>query len=91
MLAGVAAGMAAVFRTPLGAALLAAEFLYRDDFEAEALVPAVLASVISYSVVISIFGESTLFARAPRYAFIPSICPLYAMLAVLIAVVASLF
>ena len=64
--------MAAVFRTPLGAALLAAEVLYRDDFEAEALVPAVLASVISYSVVISIFGESTLFARAPRYAFIPT-------------------
>ena len=91
MLAGVAAGMAAVFRTPLGAALLAAEILYRDDFEAEALVPAVLASVISYSVVISIFGESTLFARAPRYAFIPSHLPLYAMLAVLIAVVASLF
>ena len=91
MLAGVAAGMAAVFRTPLGAALLAAEVLYRDDFEAEALVPAVLASVISYSVVISIFGESTLFARAPRYAFIPRHLPLYALLAVLIAVVASLF
>jgi CIC family chloride channel protein len=91
MLSGVAAGMAAVFRTPLGAALLAAEVLYRDDFEAEALVPAVLASVISYSVVISIFGESTLFARAPRYAFIPRHLPLYALLALLIAVVASLF
>ena len=63
--------MAAVFRTPLGAALLAAEVLYRDDFEAEALVPAVLASVIAYSVVISIFGESTLFARAPPLPFIP--------------------
>ncbi len=91
MLAGVAAGMAAVFRTPLGAALLAAEVLYRDDFEAEALVPAVLASVIAYSVVISIFGESTLFARAGRYPFIPRHLPLYALLAVLIAVVASLF
>src|SRR5581483_3866774 len=56
MLAGVAAGMAAVFRTPLGPALLATEVLYRDDFEAEALVPAILASVISYSVVFSIFG-----------------------------------
>ena len=31
--------MSAVFRTPLGAALLAAEVLYRDDFESEALVP----------------------------------------------------
>ena len=33
MVAGVAAGIAAVFRTPLGAALLAVEVLYRDDFE----------------------------------------------------------
>ena len=64
--------MAAVFRTPLGAALLAAEVLYRDDFEAEALVPAVLASVISYSVVISIFGESTLFARARTLSLHPA-------------------
>jgi CIC family chloride channel protein len=91
MLAGVAGGMAAVFRTPLGAALLAAEVLYRDDFEAEALVPAVLASVISYSVVISIFGESILFAHAPRYPFNPRHLPLYALLAVLVALVASLF
>ena len=91
MVAGVAAGMAAVFRTPLGAALLAAEILYRDDFEAEALIPAIMASVIAYSVVISIFGESTLFARAPRYLFIPRHLPLYALLAILIAAVASIF
>jgi len=91
MLAGVAAGMAAVFRTPLGAALLAAEVIYRDDFEAEALVPAILASVIAYSIVISMFGEATLFARAPRYFFVPRHLPLYAALAVLIALAASTF
>jgi chloride channel protein, CIC family len=91
MVAGVAAGMAAVFRTPLGAALLAAEILYRDDFEAEALVPAVLASVIAYSVVIFFFGQSTLFARASRYVFIPKHLPLYAVLAVLVAALASMF
>jgi len=91
MLAGVAAGMAAVFRTPLGAALLAAEVIYRDDFEAEALVPAILASVVAYSIVISLYGESTLFARAPRYFFIPRHLPLYALMAVLIAFVASAF
>src|SRR6266478_4539997 len=55
MVSGVAAGIAAVFRTPLGAALLAVEVLYRDDFESDALIPAVLASVTAYSVVISIF------------------------------------
>jgi CIC family chloride channel protein len=91
MIAGVAAGMAAVFRTPLGAALLATEVLYRDDFEAEALVPAILASVIAYSVVFSVFGQSTLFARAAHYDFIPKHLPLYALLAVFIAGVAATF
>jgi CIC family chloride channel protein len=91
MLAGVGAGMAAVFRTPLGAAILATEVLYRDDFEAEALVPAILASVIAYSVVFSIFGQSTLFARAAHYEFVPKHLPLYALLAVLIAGVAATF
>ncbi|APR82582.1 Chloride channel protein [Minicystis rosea] len=91
MVAGVAAGMSAVFRTPLGAALLAVEVLYRDDFEADALIPALLASVVSYSVFISFFGEATLFAHAPRYPFIPSHLPLYALLALLLALVAMLF
>lgn len=90
MVAGVAAGIAAVFRTPLGAALLAVEFLYRDDFESDALVPAILASVIAYSVVISIFGESILFAHAPRYPFTPGHLPLYALLAVFLAAMAHL-
>ncbi|HYP89393.1 MAG TPA: chloride channel protein, partial [Polyangiaceae bacterium] len=62
MVAGVAAGISAVFRTPLGAALLAVEVLYKDGFESDALIPSVLASVVAYSVIISIFGQSTLFA-----------------------------
>jgi CIC family chloride channel protein len=91
LVAGTAAGMAAVFRTPLGAALFAVEVLHRDDFETEALVPSVLASVVAYSVFISIFGESTLFAHAARYPFFPSHLPLYAVLAVLISLVAWMF
>jgi CIC family chloride channel protein len=91
MVAGVAAGIAAVFRTPLGAALLAVEVLYRDDFESDALIPAVLASVTAYSVVISIFGESTLFAHPNRFPFIIGHLWLYGLLALLIAIVANLF
>ncbi|WP_235879964.1 chloride channel protein [Polyangium aurulentum] len=91
MIAGVAAGMSAIFRTPLGAALLAVEVLYRDDFETEALIPALLASVISYSVFISVFGEATLFAHAPRYPFVPAHLPLYALLALLVSLVAIPF
>jgi CIC family chloride channel protein len=91
MIAGVAAGMAAIFRTPLGAALLATEVLYRDDFESDALIPSLLASVVSYSVFISVFGESTLFAHAPRYPFVPAHLPLYALLSLFIALLATGF
>src|SRR5882672_905549 len=91
MVAGVAAGIAAVFRTPLGAALLAVEVLYRDDFESDALIPAVLASVTAYSVVISIFGESTLFAHPGRFPFIIKHLWLYGLLAILVTSLASVF
>jgi CIC family chloride channel protein len=91
LVAGIAAGMSAVFRTPLGAALLAVEVLYRDDFESDALIPAVLASVVAYSVVISILGEETLFAHAAKYAFVPLHLPLYGLLAVCVAFLASGF
>jgi CIC family chloride channel protein len=91
MVAGVAAGMSAVFRTPLGAALLAVEVLYKDGFESDALIPSVLASVVSYSVIISIYGETTLFARVPRFPFQPSQLPLYALLALLVAGLAGGF
>ena len=91
LIAGVAGGMAAVFRTPLGAALLAVEILYRDDFETDALIPALLASVVAYSVFISFLGESTLFAHAPRYPFVPAHLPWYALMALLLAILASLF
>jgi CIC family chloride channel protein len=91
LVAGTAAGMAAVFRTPLGAALLAVEVLHRDDFEADALVPSVLASVVSYSVFIAFFGEQTLFTHAPSYPFEPRHLPLYALLAVVISLGASAF
>jgi CIC family chloride channel protein len=91
MVAGVAAGISAVFRAPLGAALIAIEMLYRDDFESEALVPAVLASVVAYSVSISVFGQATLFGHLQPFTFTPSQLPLYGALAVLISAAAALF
>lgn len=50
LLCGIAAGIGAAFKTPLGGALFAAEILYRDpEFEFEALIPCFVASIISYS------------------------------------------
>jgi len=91
LVAGVAAGISAVFRTPLGAALLAVEVLYRDGFESDALIPSVLSSVVAYSVVISLFGESTLFSHAARFPFFPAHLWLFALLALAIALVAAIF
>jgi len=91
LVAGAAAGMAAVFRTPLGAALLAVEVLHRDDFESDALVPSVLASVVSYSVFISFFDEATLFHVDQRFHFVPQHLWLYALMALVVSVVGALF
>ena len=49
MAAGMGAGIAAIFRAPLAGALFAAEVLYwSPEFEPEVIMPAGLASVVSY-------------------------------------------
>ena len=53
--AGMAAGIASIFRAPLGGALLGVELLYSDDLEADALMPSLVASVVGYLV----FGTTT--------------------------------
>ena len=51
LLVGMAAGLAAIFRSPVGTALFAIEVLYLDmEFEPDALLYAMLASVVAYSV-----------------------------------------
>ncbi len=92
LVAGTAGGLAAVFGTPLGAALLATEVLYRDDFESDALIPSVLASVTAYSIFAAVFpGVRHLFAHAPSYPFEPRRLPLFAAFALVIALAAHLF
>ena len=48
--AGMGAGLGTIFKAPLGGALFGAEALYKRDFETEALVPAIIASVVGYSI-----------------------------------------
>ncbi|HET8734698.1 MAG TPA: chloride channel protein, partial [Anaeromyxobacteraceae bacterium] len=83
--AGIGAGMSAVFQTPLGAAVLAAEVVYRDDFEADALVPSVLASVVSYAVSYTLLGTRPFFGAMPPHPFVVAHLPFYLVLAVLAA------
>jgi len=57
LVSGCAAAIGAIFRCPLGGAIFAASVLYEEEeFEAEAIVPSFVASVIGYSTFMTIWG-----------------------------------
>jgi CIC family chloride channel protein len=66
---GIGSGIGAIFRAPLGGAILAAEILYRHDLEVEALIPALIASIVGYSVFGAWVGWSPIFATHGSLAF----------------------
>jgi len=66
---GVGAGIGAIFKAPLGGAMLSAEILYLRDFELEALVPGFIASVIGYTIFASWSGFEPVFGSALGFEF----------------------
>jgi CIC family chloride channel protein len=93
ILAGAGAGLGAIFRSPLGGALFATEVLYRDvDFETPALVPAFIASIISYSVYCGITGTWGAIFTVPVLKFNHVVeLPVYVFLGVLCAALGALY
>jgi CIC family chloride channel protein len=93
--AGMAAGVGAVFRVPLGGAFYAVEVLYRDnEFEGEALLPSFMASIIAYSIYCPLTGQGwgALFQMPPLGDFnVPLQLIYYALLAVALAFLGGLF
>ncbi len=59
--AGMASGIAAIFRAPLGGAMLGVELLYLEDLEADALLPGLVASVVAYVVYGAVDGFTPVF------------------------------
>ena len=69
MVAGMAAGIGAIFHAPMAGALFAAEVLYRDmDLEYEVIIPSIIASIIAYAVFAMRFGWDSLFVT-PEFTF----------------------
>lgn len=66
---GIGSGIGAIFSAPLGGALLAADIVYRDDFEFDALLPGTLASIIAYAIFGSVYGYEPLFNIPGGYSF----------------------
>lgn len=69
LLAGIAGGIGATFRSPLGGALFAVEVLYRDpEFEHEGLIPCIISSIVAYSLFGAVTGWKPLLAT-PHFHF----------------------
>jgi len=68
LMAGAAGGIGSIFKSPLGGAIFAVEVLYRDDFESEALIPAIISSIVAYSIFCSYDGWGPLFTT-PGFVF----------------------
>jgi chloride channel protein, CIC family len=61
---GIGSGIGAIFSAPLGGAVLAAEVVYRNDFEYAAFLPGFFASIVAYAIFGAVFGYHPLFASA---------------------------
>ncbi len=89
---GIGAGIGAIFRAPLGGAILAAEILYKNDLEVEAIIPALIASIVGYSVFGAWSGWNPIFATKSDLAFTsPPQLLYYVVLGILCGVVGLLY
>ena len=92
LVAGLVAGLGAIFEAPFGGALLACEILYLSNFEVDALVPSFIASTVGYSLFASVTGWTPIFGQAASYSFHdPTTLPLYGVLGVLCGLVGILY
>ncbi|MGE4539248.1 MAG: chloride channel protein [Desulfovibrio sp.] len=72
LLAGAAGGIGAIFQAPLGAALFVPGVLYRDtEYEFEALLSCIIASISAYAVFSQVFGRQALFTPGPVHFAMP--------------------
>ncbi|MEO7425173.1 MAG: chloride channel protein [Fibrobacteria bacterium] len=69
LLTGTAAGLGAIFHAPLGAALTAAEIVYREDFESSGFLPFTVASVVAFACFTVITHQHTAYLHFPAMPF----------------------
>jgi CIC family chloride channel protein len=91
LICGAAAGMSAVFRAPLTGIVFALEMPYRDDLAHEALVPSLIASVISFVTLSSFLGSAPLFNFAGARSFRHPDLYWSALLGLIIGLIAMVF
>jgi CIC family chloride channel protein len=90
VLCGAAAGISAVFKAPLTGAIFALEIPYKNDLEHEAVIPALISSVVSYITFILILGGEPLF-KVATVSFTYQDVPIFILHGVFSAVVGVLY
>jgi H+/Cl- antiporter ClcA/predicted transcriptional regulator len=89
---GVGSGIGAIFRAPLGGAVLGTEILYRDDLEPEALFPSLVASIVGFSIFGAVEGFEPIFGTLHTGLFDhPVQLVYYALLGIAAGLVARLY
>lgn len=83
LLAGTAGGLGAVFHAPLGGALTAAEMVYKEDVESDALLPCVISSSTAYLINQTFFPKGTVFSLHSDISYSFKEIPFYFILGVL--------
>ncbi len=84
---GAAAGMAAIFNTPIAAVILAIELLL-FEFKSRSFIPLVIASTLATSVHFLLIGRDPVFAIADVAFGVPQNLPWYVLLGLLCGLVA---
>ncbi|HEV2645091.1 MAG TPA: chloride channel protein [Acidobacteriaceae bacterium] len=91
LICGAAAGMSAVFRAPLTGIVFALEMPYKDDLAHEALMPSLIASVVSYMTLVAFMGSQPLFDFESRGTYRMGDLLWSAVLGALIGLIAMIF
>lgn len=61
LVAGISGALSALFRAPIGTAIFAVEVLFKRDIASDALIPALVASVVGYAATLPFWGFSEVF------------------------------
>lgn len=91
LICGAAAGMSAVFRAPFTGIVFSLEMPYKDDLAHEALLPSLIASVVSFMTLSAFMGSAPLFDFASGVSFTRRDLGWCALLGVVIGLLAMAF